>query len=303
MMSVLRTPSRRLVGVLAALFAVTVWAGWLPITRLGVLSALAPADVGALRYGTSGLLLLPVLLARWREVPWQRPIPIIIACAGAGMPYFFVFAVGLRLAKSGQGAVLGPGSVSAFATLILWALFRERPDRYQLLGLAVTLCGSFGILFHDVVSGGAHLEGFALIVLGSLCWASFTVASRFTGMRPLVNAAVVSVVNASLFVPLYLMFGGFSHLAAAPWHTLLLQAGYQGALTGVVALVSFSYAIDRIGPAAAARFMPLVPVLAAIIGWRLLGDTIDAATAIGLCAVAGGVLIATRVFGLWPSTR
>jgi drug/metabolite transporter (DMT)-like permease len=282
---------------------VIVWAGWLPITRLGVLGALTPADVGALRYGTSAVLLLPVLVLRWRQVPWHRPWPLIAACIGAGIPYFYVFAIGLRLSKSGQGAVLGPGSVSAFAALLLWVLFRERPDRYQMAGLAVTLCGAAAIVGRDLLLGGAHLEGFALILMGSMCWASFTVASRVTGMPPLLNAAVVSVVNGLAFVPIYLSAGGALRLNAAPWSLLLFQAGYQGALTGVLALVSFSYAIHRIGPAAAARFMPLVPVLAAVIGWYLLGDAIDAATAFGLGTVAAGVLIATRAFGLLSKAK
>ena len=288
----------RAVGTALALFSVSVWAGWLPITRLGVLSQLNPFDVAAVRFATAGLLLLPVLVRRWREVPWRRPLVIIGLLIGAGVPYLVIFATGLRLANSGQGAVLGPGSVSTFATLIAWLTLKERPSVAQLTGLGVTLAGALTVVAHDLWVGGGRLVGFAFIMTGALCWATFTVASRFARMSPVVNAAVVSVVNAALFLPVYLSFGGAEHLRAAQTNTLVLQILYQGALTGVVALIAFSAAIQRLGAAAAARYMPLVPVLAACFGWFLLGDKIDPATFLGLIAVATGVLIASNLINV-----
>jgi drug/metabolite transporter (DMT)-like permease len=285
---------RPVAGVLAALFAVTIWAGWIPVTRLGVVTRLSPEDIAALRYATAGLLLLPVLWLHRRAVPWHRVGPIAAATAGAGVPYFLLIAHGLRLANSGQGAVLGPGATSLNTALIAWWWLRERPPSTRILGLAITASGVALVLGHDLWSGAGRVGGFLMILVASAHWALFTVASRRLGLPALLNAALISVLNAVIYVPMYWVGGGFEHLRSVPFSDLALQATYQGVLAGVLALAAFSYAIERLGAAAAAGFTPLSPVLATLLGWWLLADTVDVATAIGLSAVALGVVVANR---------
>jgi len=136
--------------------------------------------------------------------------------------------------------------------------------------------------------------GYALIMCGSLLWAGYTVASRALGLRPIVNTALVAVANAIVYLPVYLAGGGAARLAATPAGDLWLQGLYQGVVTAVLAFIAFAIAVQRLGAATAASITPLSPVLATLFGWLLLGDPVDAATAIGLVAVAGGVLIVNR---------
>ncbi len=293
----------RAAGVAAALFAVAIWAGWIPVTRMGVVTRLTPADVAALRFGTAGLALAPLLALHWREVPWRRPWPLLALLAGAGVPYFLLFAYGLRLANSGQGAVLGPGATSVFAAALAWIALGERPRRRRLAGLAVTAAGIATVVLHDVAGGGGRSAGFALILAASLGWAAYTAASRVLMLRPVVNAATVAVGNGLAFVPAYLAAGGMARLAAVPAAELALQAFYQGILAAVVALIAYAFAIHRLGAAAAASFAPLTPVLVALFGWLLLGDTVDAATAAGLGAVTVGVVIANGGVGTSTAPR
>lgn len=281
-------------GLAAALGAVCVWAGWIPMTRLAVTARLSPEDVAALRFGISGVLLAPVLLLRWCEVPWRRVALLLPVVLGAGVSYQLLFGHGLAIANSGQAAVLGPGLVSPFVVLLATLFLGERPRRPQLLGLAVTLCGVVFVLGRDFANGRTHLFGYALIVCASLHWAAYTTASRALRMHPFVNAALVAVVNGISYVPIYLVLGGAARLAALPAADLWLQGLYQGVLTAIVALIAFAFAVDRLGAAAAASVTPLSPVLAALFGWLLLGDRIDMPTTAGLAAVGGGVLIANR---------
>jgi drug/metabolite transporter (DMT)-like permease len=286
--------ARRISGFIAALAAVSVWAGWIPVTRLAVVTRLRPEDVAALRFAISGVLLAPVLALRWREIPWRRPAVLLPLLAGAGVPYQLLFGHGLAIANSGQAAVLGPGLVSSFVAVLALAFLGERLSRAQVAGLLVTLAGVAAVLGRDLFGARAHLAGYALIVAGSMSWAAYTVASRALRLRPLVNAAAVAVVNALVYLPLYFASGGAAHLAALPAADLWLQGLYQGVGTAVLALVAFAYAVDRLGAATAASVTPLSPVLATVFGWLLLGDRVDGATALGLLAVAGGVLIVNR---------
>ena len=281
-------------GFAAALAAVSVWAGWLPVTRLAVVTRLRPEDVAALRFAIAGAVLSPVLMLHWREIPWRRPLVLVPLLAGAGVPYQLLFGHGLAIANSGQAAVLGPGLVSSFVAVFAVLFLGERLGGAQLAGLAVTLIGVAGVIGRDLFGGRAHLGGYGLIIAGSMSWASYTVASRALALRPLVNAAAVAVVNALVYLPIYLALGGGAQLAALPAGDLWLQGVYQGVVTAVLALIAFAFAVDRLGAAVAASVTPLSPVLATLFGWLLLGDRVDLATVIGLAAVAGGVVIVNR---------
>ena len=284
----------RTVGVLAALFAVSVWAAWIPVTRLGVVTSLSPWDVSVLRYGTAGLLLLPVLLLRWRDVPWRKAGALAAMIAGAGVPYILAFGYGLQVANSGQGAVLGPGANSALVAVLAFLVLREVPARSRVIGLAITLLGVGYVIAHDIALGGVRVEGFLLILLASFCWAAYTVASRLLLLDPLTTTAVVSVGNAVLLLPAYFALGGGEALAQVPAADLWLQALYQGVLTAVIAMIAYAHAVQRLGATIAASFTPLSPVLATGFGALLLGDRVDVATAFGLGAVALGVVVASR---------
>lgn len=245
-------PSGRPAGVVAALVAVSIWGGWIPITRLGLVTHLTAEDVAAQRFAVAGLTLAPVLMLRWRRVPWRR------------------------------GALL----------------LKERLRPAQLVGLALTLLGVGFRVIHDALQGGARLDGFGLILAGSCAWAGYALASR--ALAPLLNAALVCCSNAALYLPFYLASGGAARLASVPVSALWLQLLYQGLLTAVVALIAFAFAVQRLGAAAAAGFSPLAPVLATLFGWVLLGDPVSPATAAGLAAVTGGVLIAGRAAAASP---
>jgi drug/metabolite transporter (DMT)-like permease len=279
-------------AILAALLSATIWGGWLPVTRLGVTTHLAPLDVAILRFMTAGLLLLPLLWLRRKSIPWGKwPYMVVVALA-AGTPYLLVFAYGMRLTTTGQGAVLGPGVTGTISLLLGATLLKEVLQKRQWLGAALTLVGVLVIVGHEAMQNGVHLVGFALVLLASVSWATFTVTSRILAMDALSGAALIAVSNALVLIPIGLFGHRFAEIWALPNAVLWFQAGYQGVLTGAVALVSYVYAVQRLGAARAASFTPLAPVLSTILGIYWLGDPIDSAVLTGLILVVTGVLIA-----------
>jgi drug/metabolite transporter (DMT)-like permease len=286
--------SSRLPGLLAALGAVSIWGGWVPVTRFAVVGHVGPEDLAAVRYGVSALLLWPILVFRRAEVPWRRWPLLLALVVGAGVPYQLLFAHGVQMINSGQAAAMGPGAVNLLVALLAVSLLGERLRRGQVIGLCTTLAGIAAVVAHGSLGHGAPIVGFLLILAAATAWAVFTTVSRVLRLPPILNAATVACINGVLYVPAYLAAGGMARLAAIPAPELWLQVGYQGVLTAIVALILFAYAVERLGAAAAAGVMPLSPVLAPIFGWLLLKDRVDAMTAVGLAAVAAGVLIANR---------
>jgi drug/metabolite transporter (DMT)-like permease len=49
-------------GALFGLTAVSIWAGWIMVARLGLRTSLVPEDITAIRFAVAVLILLPYLL-------------------------------------------------------------------------------------------------------------------------------------------------------------------------------------------------------------------------------------------------
>ena len=68
---------------------------------------------------------------------------------------------------------------------------------------------------------------------------------------------------------------------------------WQGLLAGVLGLWAYSVAIARLGPASAAAFGALAPVVSAVGGWWWIGDQLSVIDLVAIaCAVAGVMLAA-----------
>jgi drug/metabolite transporter (DMT)-like permease len=281
-------------GMVSAIVAVTLWAAWIPITRLGVTGHFSPVDLAALRFFTSGLLLSPLMLRHYRDIPWHRPIALLCLVAGAGAPYVLLFGYGLKIANSGQGGILGPGAMSLFVAIIAATILKEIIPLRRRIGICIGLIGIGIILAFDMARGGVRLEGFLLILCASSLWAAHTVASRTLALPPIATTMIVSVANAALLLPFYAMTGGFARLAAAPLHDVMFQALFQGVIVAIVALLAYAFAVKKLGASATAVFPPLTPVIASLIGYMMLGDRLDAPTIAGLLIVFTGVIIAAR---------
>jgi len=64
----------------------------------------------------------------------------------------------------------------------------------------------------------------------------------------------------------------------------------------VLALITYVYAVNRLGAARAASFTPLAPVISTILGIWWLNDPYDVAVIAGLGLVVMGVLTANSSF-------
>lgn len=285
-----RQGGARLTGIVCGLVAALVWGGFPVMTRLGVArSALDLWDITFLRYGVSGLILLPVF---WRHrCAGLGPWPVALLVAGIGWPYMLAVGFGLRAAPAGLFAALTPGSMILFSALLaaLW-MRRPMPPRERLAmgtilaGLALAGSGAL------VVAG---LPALLFLLLAGFLWAVYTVATRVHPVGPLQATAIVSVLSALLYTPLYLGMKGTA-LLLVPLDQLLLHGIYQGVLVSVVALYFYSRAVVILGPTVGASFAALVPVIAVVEAAFILGERPTPTVLAGLVLVTAGMIATLR---------
>ncbi len=287
-----RLPTAVLYGLAAAL----IWGAWPVVSAIGIQAdTLAAADLAALRFAVAGLVLLPLVLRHGSGgLGWPRAL---VLAAGAGAPYVLVTAGGLAYAPAGQGGIITPSCMLACSTLGGWALLGDRPPRQRLLGIAVILAGILLIGGQNLLdTQPGQWKGQLLFAAGGLLWAGYTVAARAWGAQPLQATALVSVLSLLLYLPAYLVFAEPRLFEAAPAE-VAGQAVFQGLFAAVLALICYSRAVAQLGAGGGAVFATLVPAIAVLLAWPLLGEVPGAGDLAGAGLVTAGMATA---LGLTP---
>ena len=285
--------SRVLAGVLAGIGSALIGGGWQIATRHSTTAAgVAPTDLALLRYAIPALVLLPIL---WRALPRLRatdPLCLLFMALGGGLP-FGLFAIGgTRFAPAAHMGVVVAGSAPLFAAVMTWWLWRERPTSGRLAGLALVAAG-VALLGAGAWHGGlASWRGDLMFLAAAVLWAAFTLAFRRSGLGPWEGIAFVNAVSAAVLVPWWLMQAS-STLGGIPVSQLAVLALWQGVLAGLIGLVLFAVAIDRLGAASATAFGALAPVFSATGAAWWLGEALSVAQWSAVALAAAGVALAS----------
>ena len=286
-------------GAAWGLFAIAIWVGWILLTRYGVTTSLSPFDITALRFACAGLLLAPIVLKRGWGVKLLGVKTWLIICAGAGVPYVLIASGGLQFAPAAHAGALIPGTMPLWTALLAITLLHEKISGPRRLGLLLIPVGI--VIF--VGAGLTHFEtgywrGHLLFLLAAMCWASFTTAMRaasLKGFSALHAAAVVSVVSAIWYLPVYALL--LPHrIAEAPMEAIVIQTIYQGIFVSIVSLFAYARAVSLLGASLGASFASLVPVLAMLAAIPLLGEIPKPIDYFGIAAVTIGVFLSSGAY-------
>jgi drug/metabolite transporter (DMT)-like permease len=281
-------------GVLASL----IWAGFPAITKLSMASTLTAWDVTALRFGTAGLLLLPIFL-RTGLGALRLPGALLLVC-GAGAPYVLLTAGGLAFAPAAHMGVITPSCMLLFSTLGSWALLGDKPAGGRIAGVLTIFAGIVMLGWDGLSNHGARTWlGDTMFVLGGLLWAGYTIASRAWSVPPFHATVVVAVLSMLAYWPGYAVLAG-SHLAAAPWTEIAIQVIFQGVLSAIVALVFYTRSVALLGAARGAVFAALVPSFSLLFAIPILHELPTRLQELGVVLVTGGMVL---VLGLYDPAK
>nr|WP_187829363.1 DMT family transporter [Labrys sp. KNU-23] len=279
-------------GYLWGLGAAAIWSGWWTVTRVGVVNDLSATDLAGLRFGISGLLLLPLVWRERRTIGAVAPRFLVLMAAGAGAPYALIAGTGVRLTSAGLGGAITVGLLPVF-TLVLSVLFlREKVTHRLAAGIGCILLGAAFVAAGTWEAGRAGF-GLGLFAAGALMWAGYTVALKRSGLAPLTATAVICVASLVLYTPVWLVLSGLPRLLAAAPGELLLQVLYQSLLSAIGALYCYGRAIGRLGATRASVFAAIVPLFSVLIAAVVLREIPSAFEACGAVLLSGGAFVAS----------
>lgn len=289
----------RAVGYACAALVTLVWAGFILVSRHGVRVGdggprLTPFDLGALRFGVSGLIAAGLWAAGFGRGlrPGQSAALAAFAGLGFALPAYCAFS----FAPAAHGAVLLPGTLPFLVAAAGWLVFGDRWTPARRISLVLVLGGilllaaeSYGF---ETAPPGAW-RGDLLFLLGSTSWAAYTVLVRRWGASPAQVVVSVGIWSAVAYLPVWWLALP-SALGAVPLGVSVFQGIYQGFFAVTVALFLFTQAMASLGAARLTTITALTPGLAGVLAVPLLGEPLGALALAGLLLVCVGVVVGVR---------
>jgi drug/metabolite transporter (DMT)-like permease len=271
--------------LLMALLAVwIVWGSTYLAMRFAV-EALPPLGMAGARFVVAGAVLFGILKMRGEPMPDARswlvaaPVGVLLFLVGNGLVVVAEQSIPSSLAAM----------VCATTPLVVTGLEAARGNRPKAVDLAGIVLGFAGVVLLAVRSPLAHagLRG-SLIVLAPLGWALGSLLSRGQRGNGMSNAAAqmtcggVSMLLASLVL-------GESMPATMPWRSVAAW-GYLVVFGSVVGFTAYSWLLKNARPAVALSYAYVNPIVAALLGALIGGETLGWPVAIATALIASGVM-------------
>ncbi len=259
------------------------------------LTSFSPMTVMWLRMSVASLVFLPF----WRRVPRPRPQQgdaRILALAVLCIPclYYLLEGFAVQFTTSSQAGVISaimPLMVAAGA----WVFLRERLSWQSGMALAVSLVG-----VAVLSSAGAAQESAPHPVLGNLlelaammAAAGSTLAVKHISTRynPWFLTGLQAAIGVAFFAPFAFASGAWASFwtaTPAAWAAVF----YLGTFASLAAFGLYNTALKLMPANRAALAINLIPAVAMLSGWLLLGESLTAAQLAACVAIVGAVVFA-----------
>jgi drug/metabolite transporter (DMT)-like permease len=258
-----------------------------------------PYQVATLRLGISALALLPLVMTHLRRIRLrQLPLLFAVGVTGTALPSFLFPVAQTYLSSSLTGMLSSLTPLCTF--LVGWLIFRNRPVRQQLAGIALGLAGAILLAYVAPGAGGATTQlAYASLVLGAcLCYGiSSNLVAQYFRETPSLTITVVSFFLVGLPALLWSVVSGevvaTVTAVGAPGLRALLYVGILAVGSTVLASLVFFRLVQRTGAVFASTVSYLIPLVA--LGWGLAdGEAFGWLQAPGVLLVLLGVYLSKR---------
>ena len=302
------------VGRLSALITVLLWTSFIIVGRASSSHVLLPFDIFCARILGASLVLLPWAWWMMREVRQKgervgslfglSPLPLrqtMQAGFLGGLMFALLAYIGFFFAPAGHAAILMPGSLPLWTTLLMWIFLREKIGMNRVISLGLILMGDIlvsGLSLLKAFEGGDVWIGDLLFISAAICWSAYSVAVRRFGLDAVKATMAITAFALVSFVPLFtvLVFLNIlpSHFTQATWIEIFLQVTFQGIGSVVISGISFTQMIRSYGPVKSTMMTAVVPELSAFGAVIILGEPMSWQLTAGVVLVTFGILFGVR---------
>ena len=250
------------------------------------------ADTGPMAVGVWRLTLaLPVLvLLMWRETGGRQPSGRALSiAAGAGIFFGLDLAawhIGILQTKVANATLFGN---SASLLLVIWGILLSRtlPRGWQALAILLSFAGSALLMGQSYEASSAYLVGDLLSLLAGALYTGYVLMmQRVRGeIGPWSALAISSAAGIPILLGAAVALG--ETILPNDWTPLIVLA-LMSQLVGQGLLI---WALPRFSPLVIGLTLLVQPVVAAIAGWLIFGETLSAIEIFGGALVAAALVL------------
>jgi drug/metabolite transporter (DMT)-like permease len=288
-----RAATRTDVAALAAgLVTVTLWgSSFVAIRDAG--QTLSPGSLAL------GRLLVSLVVLGVAALIWREPLPErrdLLGIAAFGVLWLGVYSVTLNEAErrvdAGTAAMLiniGPILIAILAGIFL----KEGFPRWLFAGCAVAFSGCVLIGLASSQSGSRAGLGIALLIVAAFAYAAAVVIQKTVLARvsPLQVTWLGCAAGTVVCLPFAPTLAGELHDAGI---TAIGWMVYLGVAPTALGFATWTYALRRTSAGRLGSLTYLIPAVAILLGWVLLGETPPWLAAVGGALCLAGVYLARR---------
>lgn len=274
------------------------WAGNSVVAR-GIHETVPPIALAWLRWTLAALFILPFawphLRRDWPVIRANWPILLLLGTIGAGT-FIALYYYGISKTSAINALVIN-SAVPIFIPLAAFIMYREQINRFQSLGIGLSLIGVLVVLFKGDLSVITSLDlnqGDLWVLLSMGVWAVYTALLR--KQPPIhwlsfaaITFCVASLVNLPLFIGEHLLY------RQVHWNwQAALAVLYVSTLPSATAQIFYIRGVELIGASRAGVFMHLIPMFGAIMAILFLGEALHPFHLTGIALILAGVWLASR---------
>ncbi|TAE39197.1 MAG: EamA family transporter [Runella slithyformis] len=274
-----------------------VWGSTFLAVRYAI-DVLPPLLASAIRFLLGGTILFTFTLLRGYGIPnfkqWRSAAWVGLLLSGIGNS---AVAYALKFMPTGLVALL-------VATLPVWMVVldylffsKQKPSILTSFGLVVGLFGMY-ILLNPTASLNRQEVVFwpaCLVFLGSIAWAWGSIQSPYLSMPSQIQSTAIQMLAGGAFAltaSLLVEPNGTASIAKMTSQTYCAMAYliFVGSFVGYSAYV---WLINHATPSLTATYAYVNPVVAMLLGWLLLNETLSSRTLMASAIILGGVVLIT----------
>ncbi|WP_395660494.1 DMT family transporter [Aestuariivirga sp.] len=280
--------------IAAPIIFLLLWSGGFPIAKLGIAHA-EPMSFLSLRYGLVLVLLLPIAVVLRPPLPERRADWFHLAMVGFLIQtiYFGLSYIGFKAGISAGGLAIIVCLQPILVGIIAPHFAGEKVSALRWAGLALGLLGAAAVILSRSSVELEHPLGVAAGVGALLAITAGTLWEKRFGRNhhPVTSNLVQYAAGLAGTLPLALAFESFSF----EWNLPFAGALAYLVIGNSIIAMSLLLAMIRAGEVSrVSSLFYLVPPIAALMAWPLLGEEMPPLGWAGFALAAAGVALARR---------
>ena len=283
------------------LSTVIIWGVNMPIMKFSLVRVDAYL-FNAVRLAVSALVLAAIVLWRrdrivdWKSTersPRQQILLIVLYAFLSGFAYQVLFLLGIDRTSAGNTALI-MSALPMWTAILAMLLIKERLNRAAWFGLGIALLGTMIVTLTVPKAGtsAGSIGGNMIVAAATFAWALGSVASR-----PIMNQVSpigLAFVGVALAVPFHFLVAQHALHELGKFVSdplLLLAVLFSGGFSTGLAYAMWNYGVKALGTSHAAVFQNLVPLVALIASWLIIGEVPIATQLIGGAVIVSGLIV------------